>query len=171
MKATRWAGALLATGLLATGLLTACGAGGGSARDNLLVPSVPKQVTIQTRTITGLGTILTDDTGRTLYMFALDLRTRVTCTGPCAGTWPAVAITTAAHPTAGSGVDPTELATVTDPNSGAHAVTYNGYPLYYYSGDTRPGTAHGQGLFLNGGPWYVLNPAGQPLTTEPTSKR
>lgn len=156
--------------LLTAGALGACRAGGGTTRDALLTQPVPAQVTVQARSATGLGPILTDSTGHALYMFALDLRTRVTCTGPCAGTWPALTITTAAHPTAGTGVHPDELATVTDPNSGAHAITYNGYPLYYYSGDTRPGTAHGQGLFLNGGPWYVVSPTGQPLTSTPATR-
>ena len=29
--------------------------------------------------------------------------------------------------------------------------------------DVDPGTANGQGLTLNGGPWYVMRPSGQPV--------
>jgi hypothetical protein len=52
-----------------------------------------------------------------------------------------------------------------DPNTGARIVTYGGYPLYRYAGDIDPGSANGQGLFLNGGPWYALDPQARPITT------
>ena len=42
-------------------------------------------------------------------------------------------------------------------------MTYDGWPLYRYAGDVDPGTANGQGLTLNGGPWYVMRPSGQPV--------
>ncbi len=45
-------------------------------------------------------------------------------------------------------------------NSGQ--VTYDGHPLYYYSGDTKAGLANGQGI---GGIWFAVtsdgNAAGQ----------
>jgi hypothetical protein len=35
-------------------------------------------------------------------------------------------------------------------------------PLYYYSGDKKPGDANGQGI---GGVWFVLNPSAQMIQT------
>jgi predicted lipoprotein with Yx(FWY)xxD motif len=113
------------------------------------------------------GRVLTDSTGRALYMFPPDARQQVSCTGPCAGTWPPLTIATGAAPAAGSGVDRKLLGTLPDPNSGARIVTYDGFPLYRYAGDTEPGTANGQALFLDGGPWYLLAPSGTPLTAGP----
>ena len=112
----------------------------------------------------GLGTVLTDGAGHTLYMFPPDAGSRVSCTGPCAGTWPPLATSTT-HPAGGVGVDSSLLATRPDPNSGARIVTFAGYPLYRYAGDVTAGTANGQALFLDGGPWYALTPAGNPVTT------
>jgi Secreted repeat of unknown function len=36
-------------------------------------------------------------------------------------------------------------------------VTYNGYPLYLFAGDSKTGQANGQGLEKL---WYVLSPSG-----------
>ena len=44
-------------------------------------------------------------------------------------------------------------------------------PLYRYAGDLRPGTANGQGIDNSGGPWYVVSPAGHPVTTAPAAAR
>ena len=39
-------------------------------------------------------------------------------------------------------------------------VTYNGHPLYYYSGDSQAGQQNGQGLNAFGAAWYVVAPTG-----------
>lgn len=126
--------------------------------------AIPRHTTVDVRAVDGLGPILTDDRGRTLYLFPPDAKSRVSCTGPCAGTWPPLVIATGSRPTPGAHVRAGELGTVADPNSGARVVTYAGYPLYRYAGDIQAGTANGQDLFLNGGPWYAITPDGQPVT-------
>lgn len=151
-------------------MVAGCAARSAPERDRLLIRSVPVTVTVQARPVRGLGTVLTDDDGNTLYMFPPDAASRVSCTGPCAGTWPPLA-TRSRRPTAGPGVNGAVLATVPDPNSGARIVTYAGYPLYRYAGDTTAGTANGQALFLDGGPWYALTPAGNPVTVAPERPR
>jgi predicted lipoprotein with Yx(FWY)xxD motif len=170
--AARKRNALTAAALTAVVLaaaLTGCGAGSGSG-DRLLAQSTPATVSVRVGTVPGLGRVLTDAQGHALYMFPPDAGSRVSCTGPCAGTWPPLAMT-GTHPTAGQGVDRTLLATRPDPNTGGHLVTYANYALYRYAGDTTAGTANGQGLFLNGGPWYVLTPAGNPVTSDPGVSR
>ena len=110
--------------------------------------------------------MLTDSIGHALYIFPPDARSRISCTGPCAGTWPPLVIATGDKPDAGSGgIDLDDLSTVADPNTGARVITYGGYPLYRYAGDLKAGTANGQGLFLDGGPWYTLTPDARPVTT------
>lgn len=165
------AAGLLAATLLGAGLLGGCSSShqpSASHADRLLVRAVPGHVTVTTRTQPGLGAILTDHTGHALYMYPPDARSRVTCTGPCAGTWPALTITAHQRPRAAGKAHQQLLGTVRDPNTGARAVTYAGNPLYRYAGDLSPGTAHGQALFLDGGPWYVLDAAGNPLTQTPS---
>ena len=155
-KLSRWLPVLL--------LAAACGHP-ATRGDALLQLPVPRQVHLDVHHVDGLGSVLTDGQGRTLYMFPPDARRDVTCTGACAGTWPPLVIGRHDTPHAGAGVRQDQLGTLPDPNTGARIVTYAGYPLYRYAGDVTAGTANGQGLFLNGGPWYVLNPAtGQPVS-------
>src|ERR1700729_4373298 len=45
-------------------------------------------VKISTKTVTGLGTILVNSKGRTLYMFVPDKDKKVTCVSTCAKIWP-----------------------------------------------------------------------------------
>jgi predicted lipoprotein with Yx(FWY)xxD motif len=150
--------------------LAGCGSGGGSTGDAMLPLTVPLHVTVGVGHVAGLGDVLVDGQGRVLYMFPPDAGRGVTCTGACAGTWPPLVIADAHAPTAGAGVIAADLSTVADPNTGARVVTYAGYPLYRYAGDVGAGTADGQALFLNGGPWYVVDPDGQPVTTEPGAR-
>jgi predicted lipoprotein with Yx(FWY)xxD motif len=154
--------------LLVCAALTACGhSSRGTGGDSLLQIPVPTHVTVQSRTVAGLGTILVDGEGFSLYLFPPDAGGRVSCVGPCAGTWPPLVIGKGDKPSAGPGINAADLATLADPNTGARIVTYGGHPLYRYAGDVSAGTANGQGLFLNGGPWYVLTPDLQPVTTTP----
>jgi Secreted repeat of unknown function len=43
-------------------------------------------------------------------------------------------------------------------SDGNPQVTYNGHPLYTYSGDQNPGDTNGQGLTNFGGGWFALSP-------------
>jgi len=47
-------------------------------------------------------------------------------------------------------------------------VTYDGWPLYSWVGDTAAGKATGQALDANGGYWCVLSPAGKVIKTSAT---
>lgn len=117
--------------------------------------------TVRAASVGALGTILVDGTGRTVYMFPPDARHAVTCTTRCAAIWPPLTVPAGTAPQAGAGVRPGLLGTVADPGAtGKRVVTYNGWPLYTYVEDTRPGQATGQGLDRNGGLWYVLRPSG-----------
>jgi predicted lipoprotein with Yx(FWY)xxD motif len=149
-------------------LVTGCAPSSSSdAADELLNQQVPSRVVVTTRQIAGLGRVLTDGSGHAVYMFPPDAGSRVSCVGACAGTWPPLAIKDGKRPTAGGGVNQRDLSTLADPNTGARIITYTGYPLYRYAGDVSAGTANGQALFNNGGPWYVLDVDGQPITTDP----
>lgn len=150
-------------------LLLAALSGCGSSThrgDPLLMIRVPNRVTVTTATVRGLGPVLTDARGHTLYEFPIDARRHVSCTGGCAGTWPPLVIAAGHSPTAAGAANSALLGTMPDPNTGARVVTYDGYPLYLYDNDTAPDTANGQDLQSDGGPWYTLTPAGRPLTTQ-----
>jgi len=150
----RMAGFLCVCGAVTALLASAPASGVASMQHTTKAP------TVQTRKIKGLGTVLVNGSGRTLYMFVPDHQKRVTCTGGCAAVWPPLKAKAGAKPTAGGAARKSLLGTDKDP-SGGRVVTYARWPLYTYVGDTKPGQAKGEALNLNGGLWYVLSPAGK----------
>ena len=102
-------------------------------------------------------TVLVAQDGKTLYYFTPDTAANMpTCTGTCAKAWPPL---TVAAPTAGTGVGGS-LKVVMGANG--DQVTYNGHPLYEYTGDSATGQANGEGVL---GKWFVATPT---LPTGPT---
>ena len=104
-----------------------------------------------------LGAILVDGEGVTVYVFANDTPEVSNCTGGCARTWPPVVASEGTAGPAGDGVNADFLGTIERPD-GDKQVTYNGRPLYNFSGDRAPGDARGQGV---GGVWFVISPDGE----------
>jgi predicted lipoprotein with Yx(FWY)xxD motif len=106
-------------------------------------------------------TFLTDGTGRAVYLWAKDTGNASTCTGACAGAWPPV--TTTGSPTASGSAKASDLGTITR-SDGTKQVTYDGHPLYYFAGDSGPGTASGQGSDNFGAKWWLVAPSGSDVT-------
>lgn len=135
-------------------LLAACSAGGGGG--GTASPGA-SQAAFQIGTgSTGAGQALVGPSGDTLYTFAKDTSTTSACTGGCASLWPPLLLPPGEHATEASGVTGT-LGTITR-SDGSTQITYDGHPLYYYSTDTKPGDANGQGV---GGVWFIATPSGQ----------
>jgi predicted lipoprotein with Yx(FWY)xxD motif len=120
-------------------------------------------VKITAKTIPGLGPVLVNAQGHTLYTFAPDKDKKVTCVGSCTSVWPPVKLAAGAKATPSGAVKASLLGSDPDP-SGGNVVTYAGWPLYTYVGDTSPSTHAGQGLNVSGGLWYVISPAGKVIT-------
>ena len=112
---------------------------------------------------TGLGKILVDGKGQTLYLFEADTGKSSACKGSCASAWPP--LTTGGKPTAGAGVIGAKLGTIRR-SDGTSEVTYNGHPLYKYVGDQAPGQTTGQGSDDYGAEWYVLSRAGEKVEND-----
>ena len=110
--------------------------------------------------MSGLGSILTDGQGRTLYLFTRDVGGMSSCSGSCASVWPLVTSSTAVQ--AGGGASASLLGTTS--SGGQMQVTYNGHPLYYYAGDTNPGDTNGEQLNQFGGLWYAVSPTGMQVS-------
>ena len=144
-------------GLAAVALLVALGliaVGGASASSRMSSPAV------KTRNIKGLGAVLVNSQGRTLYVFMKDRQRHVTCTGSCAAYWPPLKWKGSSKPTAASPAKSKLLGLDKDP-AGGKVVTYNKWPLYTYVADSAPGQATGEGLNLSGGKWYVISASGK----------
>ena len=146
--------------------LTVAGCGGYGGSNESGSPARPQTTNGQSATVGvatgGLGRILVNSQGRTLYLFEKDSGTTSACTGACATFWPPLRAN--GKPTAGSGATASMLATTNRPDGGTQ-MTYNGHPLYLYSGDRKPGDTKGEGLNTFGGLWYVLSSSGDEVTT------
>jgi predicted lipoprotein with Yx(FWY)xxD motif len=165
MTRTRTLGLLTTTVLVPLVALVAAGCGSSSDTPKPKPASAASSATVSVES-TGLGSILVDSKGRTLYLFAKDTGTKSACSGGCATAWPP--LRASGKPTAGSGATKSLLGT-TPRSDGKPQVTYNGHPLYYYQGDSNAGDANGQGVNGFGAPWYVLSPSGDAITTTPSS--
>jgi predicted lipoprotein with Yx(FWY)xxD motif len=156
------------TALLALPLLAAaCGGGGSSSAP--AAPSTPAAAAAATggtvaSASSPLGQILVAKNGMTLYMFASDQNGKSSCSGPCAKFWPPYTGT----PKAGSGLQASLLGT-TMRSDGSSQVTYDGHPLYTYSGDPAPGDTNGQGVSTFGALWWVVAPDGKVVKTSAQS--
>lgn len=154
MRATAW----IAAGLLAVGLLAAC----GNDDEPTTTEPASEQTTpdeamgtaaVQTAD-SDLGTILVDPDGNTVYLFEADTDGESTCYDECEDAWPP--LEAEGTPAAGDGADESLLGT-TERTDGTMQVTYGGQPLYYFAADKAAGDTNGQGV---GDVWFVVAPDG-----------
>ena len=115
-------------------------------------------ITSLTTAASDLGQIVVDDSGMTVYVFDQDDPGSgvSSCSGACLANWPPV---TAADAPALDGVTGT-VATI-GATDGSTQVTLNGWPLYYYVGDTAAGDTTGQAVQ---NVWWVIGPDGERIT-------
>lgn len=128
-------------------LLAACGKSSTSSTGSGGSPSTSgASPTVSSATVSGVGKVLVDASGMTLYYYQQDSGGTSACTGSCATAWPPLVLTAGeSAPVAGSGIDPSKLGTITR-SDGSIQVTYDGKPLYTYQGDASAGQAAGQGV-------------------------
>jgi predicted lipoprotein with Yx(FWY)xxD motif len=142
-------------------LVAACGGSSGygsssSTTTSAAPPAAASGAALGTTT-TSYGKVLVDTHGKTLYAFAIDSKGHSACTGMCLQFWPPVPAGSAS-PKAPAGVTGTPGAL--HRSDGSSQLTVNGFPMYTFSGDKKPGTTAGQGLNRFGGLWYVVAPDG-----------
>lgn len=127
---------LLSASILAAALLAGCG-----GMQTASAPDTP------TRTVDG---VLIGPNGMTLYTFARDTANsgKSVCNAQCATNWPALTAPASAMPMGGY--------SVVTRDDGAKQWAYNGWPLYYWSKDAKPGDKTGDG-FANGA-WKLARP-------------
>jgi len=162
---------LVAIGLLAVIAVTtgACAAAGiqvdhgvaGTGNSAQLPTRGPEVVA---RPVAPFGTVLTTGSGYALYVFAPDAAKRVSCSGNCLSDWPPLRPRGPVAGIAGAGVRRSLLGEDRD-STGRPVVTYAGWPLYTYVGDSAPGYPSGQALDSDGGLWYLISAGGKVVKT------
>jgi predicted lipoprotein with Yx(FWY)xxD motif len=102
------------------------------------IAATPTAVTI-TKSNATVGQYLADPSGNTLYTYGGDSAGVSNCTGSCLSAWPA-------YQDKGSTSNlPTGISTIKRTDNGEIQYTYNGMPLYYFSGDSM-GQVTGNGV-------------------------
>lgn len=151
--------------------LVVAGCGGGSSSSSTSTASESSASsggeTVSGASISGLGTVLVDSEGMTVYMFAKDQGTASSCYGACEQGWPPVLAE--GNPTAGEGAMSSQLGT-TKRKDGSMQVTYAGHPLYTFAGDTAPGEANGNESTAFGGKWSVMDEGGEAVAGTATGE-
>ena len=113
--------------------------------------------TVQATLTDEFGLILTTDNGFSLYVYSKDTQNlnSSACTEEvCTRDWSP--LITEGAPIAGEGVIQKLLGIITR-DDGRSQVSYRGWPLYLYNGDTAAGSTAGQGV---DGEWFLASPSG-----------
>jgi predicted lipoprotein with Yx(FWY)xxD motif len=164
-------------GLTAAGMLAACSSGNGAAASAAGTANGQQKgagaVTVSARTVSGVGTVLTDQSGKTLYSPQQEAGGMIKCTTSCLSFWFPVTVGNGAAPHAASTLTGT-LGTIQRPDGGGRQLTYNGKPLYTFRLDSGPGQAHGSNFRDQFGgqsfTWQVVTASGGAATAgQPSS--
>jgi predicted lipoprotein with Yx(FWY)xxD motif len=146
---------------------TASGGGGAYGKPAASEEEAPAAETsggeatpISIGTASGVGKVLVDSEGMTLYYFQKDQKGsgKSKCEGACAEAWPP--LTTGGEAEAMSGVSSSKLGTI-ERSDGTTQVTYAGWPLYTFVEDQKPGEDNGTDSKAFGASWYPLHANGQ----------
>ncbi|MEX2228229.1 MAG: hypothetical protein WEB13_01190 [Dehalococcoidia bacterium] len=119
-----------------------------------LAPAATRAQTAETVAVgstAALGDVLVAANGMTLYLFARDTPGVSNCTGQCEQAWPPLTVDAGVDATAVAALTGTLGVTVRADSS--RQVTYNGWPLYYYSADSAVGETRGEKV---GGVWFAI---------------
>jgi predicted lipoprotein with Yx(FWY)xxD motif len=154
----------------AAALLAACGSSGGNAASPASSSqtggntSAGTTAVITAHQLSGIGTVLVDQAGKTIYTPEQEASGTILCTGSCLSFWFPVTVTSASIPRHANGLTGV-LGTIHRPD-GKTQLTYNGKPLYTFRLDQAPGQVHGNNYTDSFGgtsfTWQALTAAGAP---------
>jgi len=136
------------------------GAYGGEESTSKPASTPSSGTAITVASASGVGKVLVDSQGLTLYYFEKDKKGsgKSACYGPCASGWPP--LTTEGAPQAGEGAMASKLGTI-ERSDGTTQVTYAGWPLYTFVEDKKPGEDNGTDSKAFGASWYPLHANGE----------
>ena len=114
---------------------------------------------LMAKAMKGMGSVVTDDKGMTLYRSDMDQATpsMSMCSGDCTKTWMPVMAQDSVQT---MGVEKSLLGSV-NRSDGMKQLTLGGWPLYRYMGDTKAGQMNGQ---AKDDQWFAVTPSGKKST-------
>ena len=128
--------------------------------------------TLQERKVGKYGEVLTNSAGYSLYVLSTESKGKLHCTSSsCLAGWPPLLVAKNTMITVGSGVKG-KISHVT--RGSQWQVTYNGWPVYNFVGDSGPAKSNGENVFAYGGTWRLVHAAattnsGTPVKTASTT--
>jgi predicted lipoprotein with Yx(FWY)xxD motif len=154
--------ALIVAAALVGAALTLSACIGGSVTTLSSPPTTDLSLTLSILH-TPVGPILATGSGDALYDFVPDTPHSSACINDgCVFQWPPLIASGPIR--VGPGLTRSLVGTLKRPD-GSTQLSFNGHPLYTYNLDVKPGMVTGQAIDQDGGPWYVLTPAGNEIHT------
>ncbi|HXY44981.1 MAG TPA: hypothetical protein VEH29_12405 [Acidimicrobiales bacterium] len=121
--------------------------------------------TLMERKVGKYGEVLTASDGYSLYLLSTESKGKLHCTSTqCVTNWPPLVVAKHAKITAGPGVKG-KVGHVT--RGSQWQVTYNGWPVYLFIGDSGPGQSNGEKIVADGGTWYLVHAAAKTNSATP----
>jgi predicted lipoprotein with Yx(FWY)xxD motif len=153
----------LASVSILTIALAACGSSNNSSdSSSTAATNAASGGTVSVQSVSGVGDVLVDSQGNTLYTNDQDSASKVACTGQCAGIWPPLGAPSSGKPTSNDSSVQAKLGVVQLPDGGSQ-VTFDGKPLYMFVQDSA-GQAAGDGVTDSFGgtsfTWTAASPGG-----------
>jgi predicted lipoprotein with Yx(FWY)xxD motif len=136
----------LTIAIFAVAILAATGIFG-----SLATARTTKQVVKEAHNSSLGKTVLTANSGRTLYSLSVEKNGNFICKGSCLKDWFPLVVAAGVKP-----AGPVALGTVRRPD-GRRQVTFEGRPLYTFDGDSKKGDATGEGI-KDVGTWHAATP-------------
>lgn len=123
------------------------------------------KTTLQERKVGKYGEVLANSAGRSLYVLSTESKTKLHCTSKeCLMNWPPLLVAKNAKITFGPGVKGKISHVV---RGTKWQVTYNGWPVYTFLGDSGPAQSNGERIQAFGGTWYLVHAAAKKNSTTP----
>jgi predicted lipoprotein with Yx(FWY)xxD motif len=123
---------------------------------------------VSDRTVSGVGTVLTNQSGMTLYSPRQEAGGMIKCTASCLSFWFPATVGKGVTPRAASTVTGT-LGTIQRPDGGGRQLTCDGKPLYTFKLDSAPGQVHGNDFSDHFGSqsftWHAITTSGGAATS------
>jgi predicted lipoprotein with Yx(FWY)xxD motif len=163
--------ATLAVGLAACGGSDNSSSSSGSAGGMGSGSAAGGDQTVATKSISGVGSVLVDSTGKVLYTNDMDTGSKIACTGQCLTEWVPLATPSGGQPSSDDSAVQAKLGTVKR-SDGSSQVTLGGLPLYTFVED-GPGQATGNGFADSFGGtnfvWTAATASGQAAPSSTTT--
>jgi predicted lipoprotein with Yx(FWY)xxD motif len=103
------------------------------------------------------GTKMIDSRGLTVYFLSSDRAERSICSAACRRVWVPVR-SPGGKPHAGTGFRQSDVGSI-QRSDGSDQVTFDGFPLYYFTGDKLPGETGGEGRTVLAGTASAVPPS------------